>query len=183
MKRAKALGNDDEKLLHSLVNASIFDGKELLEKNVKSLDTIFSNLPSEEEFMQVVKELKSSKNNDNDVHFSKDFVINTDEESGQSGNEEDEEHDAQSADERESLRDQESNVSEDEEIVEMEEEPVIYKDVDKNNDEKESLTDQKSDMSEDEEAIDIADEVATETEEELVNTESSDKELVDVSGS
>ena len=183
LKRAKALGNDDEKLLHSLVNASIFDGKELLEKNVKSLDTIFSNLPSEEEFMQVVKELKSSKNNDNDVHFSKDFVINTDEESGQSGNEEDEEHDAQSADERESLRDQESNVSEDEEIVEMEEEPVIYKDVDKNNDEKESLTDQKSDMSEDEEAIDIADEVATETEEELVNTESSDKELVDVSGS
>ena len=183
LKRAKALGNDDEKLLHSLVNASIFDGKELLEKNVKSLDTIFSNLPSEEEFMQVVKELKSSINNDNDVHFSKDFVINTDEESGQSGNEEDEEHDAQSADERESLRDQESNVSEDEEIVEMEEEPVIYKDVDKNNDEKESLTDQKSDMSEDEEAIDMDDEVTTEAEEELVNTESSDKELVDVSGS
>ena len=74
-------------------------------------------------------------------------------------------------------------MSEDEEIVEMEEEPVIYKDVDKNNDEKESLTDQKSDMSEDEEAIDMDDEVTTETEEELVNTESSDKELVDVSGS
>ena len=38
-------------------------------------------------------------------------------------------------------------------------------------------------MSEDEEAIDMADEVTTETEEELVNTESSDKELLDDSGS
>ena len=76
----KQLDKDNEKLLHSLVNGSIFDGKELLEKNIKSLDTIFSYLPSEEDFIEVVKELKGSKNIDDDVennNSSEDFVANT----------------------------------------------------------------------------------------------------------
>ena len=76
----KLLDKDNEKLLHSLVNGSIFDGKELLEKNIKSLDTIFSYLPSEEDFIEVVKELKGSKNIDDDVennNSSEDFVANT----------------------------------------------------------------------------------------------------------
>ena len=60
LKGTKQLGKDNEKLLHSLVNGSIFDGKELLEKNVISLDTIFSYLPSEEDFIEVIKELKGS---------------------------------------------------------------------------------------------------------------------------
>lgn len=199
-KKTKQLGKDKEDLLQELINASIFEGKDLLNDNIESLRTIFLYLP-EEELMEAIKEIKESELSDTDdnnnadsdqneyedaeehiVQRLSDTDDNNNVDSDQNEYEDAEEHIVQSDVDRESLRDQESNVSEGEEIKSMEDESSMYRDIDTEN-ENNSLTDQKSDISVDEESMVTEEDVKTETEKELLDTENYDKDLVENSDS
>ena len=91
LKNSKQLEKDNEDLLNKLVNASIYEGKELLNNNIASLKKIFSYLPDEEELVQIFKEIskeiKDPENIDNSLEDLEIDAINDNEQIEYSENE------------------------------------------------------------------------------------------------
>ena len=124
LKSMNELDKNKKALLQKLIDASIFEGKDILENDFVLLESIFTSLPPEEEFKLAILDAKGmqieNSNSDNDSHHSIDAL-----------SAEEVVSDADS--EVESKEESSENTDSQEELVDTDEESSVTTDIPKEN--------------------------------------------------